>query len=322
MRTLPIALVSLLIATAPLSAQEAIRLTFDWEPGLRGTVTQTMDQSSGTAGMQVQQRTVTRHSIETADHPEGLVIRFRDGEVLESTMPTAEGVPGAEDFTRAVWEASYDVIVDEEGNLVRIERDEATMERLRAALDEMIEPLRSMPGAEGMTGMFEEMMSEGALNAEAEQNWTSSVGLWAGDEVVVGETYTSREEAPFPMMENRTLVMDVETTLEGRTACVEGGPADACVRLVVSSSADPADVRGVMEEMFGRMFADAPAEMEISLGEFDQTSVVEAVLEPETLLPHTVTVTSNADIEMTVMGQTMPMVQEMEMVTEYAWEGR
>jgi hypothetical protein len=35
-----------------------------------------------------------------------------------------------------------------------------------------------------------------------------------------------------------------------------------------------------------------------------------------------VTVTSNAAIEVTVMGQTMPTVQAMEMVVAFEWDGR
>jgi len=317
-----IILSTFLLAAVPASAQEAISLTFDWEPGLRAVVTQTMDQASGTAGMTMEQRTVARHTLETAEHPRGLVIRFRDGELIESAAPTLQGVPGAEAFTRTIAEAPYDVIVDDEGELLSIERDEATMRDLEVALSEMLEPLRAMPGAAGMTGMLEGMISDAALNAEAEQNWSSSVGLWTGDEFVVGETYTSREEAPFPMMENRTLIMDLETTLEGRVPCTEGASADSCVRLVVRSAADPEDIRAMMEEMFAEMFAGGGMEMQIELGEFEQSSVVEAVIEPETLLPHTITVRSDADIEVTVMGQTMPTVQESVMVVRYDWQIR
>jgi len=315
-------LAALLLVGVPASAQEAISLNFDWDPGLRAVVTQTMDQSSGTAGMTVEQRTVARHTLETAEHPEGLVIRFRNGELIESAAPTMQGVPGAEAFVRTIAEAPYDLIVDDEGELISIERDEATMQDLEAALSEMLDPMRSMPGAEGMTGMLEGMISDAALNAEAQQNWSSSVELWAGDELVVGETYTSREEAPFPMMENRTLIMDLETTLEGRVPCTEGAATDSCVQLVVRSAADPEDIRAMMEEMFAEMFSGGPAEMQIELGEFEQSSVVEAVIEPETLLPHTITVRSNADIEVTVMGQTMPTVQQSEMVVRYDWQNR
>ena len=122
------------------------------------------------------------------------------------------------------------------------------------------------------------------------------------------------------MMENRTLLMDLETTLEGRVPCADGGPASACVKLVVGSSADPDDVRPMMEEMFAEMFAGSPMQMDVQLGQFEQSSVVEAVVEPSTLRPHTITVTSTADIEITAMGQTMPTVQSTEMVISYAWQ--
>ena len=318
------------LLAAPAAAQETIALNFGWEPGLRGTVTQTMDQSTGMMGMQVAQRMVTRFSIVTMEHPEGLLIRFRDGEVLESTMPGFPGMPdnamtsGAEEFATLAATASYDAIVDDDGNIVRIERDEETMAQLRAAVDEMMAPLREMAGdmAMEMPSMLENMVSDEMLDAAVRQSWDTSMGFRPGDEVVVGETYEARHELPFPIMQNRSVLMDLATTVAGRAACTEGGAADACVRIVTDSRTDPEDLRMMMEEMFDQLLVDMPVEMEMSMGAFEQTFQVESIVEPGTLLPHLVTLTSDAEMEMQMMGQSLTTLQDLEMRIEYTWEGR
>lgn len=327
LRSFPIAVTTALVLSAALwsssvSAQETIPLAFGWEPGLRATVTQTTSQSAGGAGAQIEQMTITTYNIETAEHPEGLVIRYRDGQLVESRMPQFENVPGGPEFIAAVASASYDVIVDGDGELLRVERDDATTEALRAALEEMAAPIRSMPGSEGMVELFEQVMSDGVLNAEVHQNWNSAVALWAGKEVLEGETYTRREEAPLPMMDNRTLLTEIETTLRGRTACAEGGAADGCVRLEVRSSVDPDDLRPAIEEMFGQVIANTSMEIEISLGEIQQSSLSEVIVEPSTLLPHSVSVSGGTEAEMTVMGQTVTTVQSMETLITYEWQAR
>ncbi len=327
MRRLHFTLVfAFLLVPGPLTAQETIPLTFAWQPGLRGTVTQTMDQSTGVMGMQMEQRMVTRYAIEVLDHPEGVLIRFRDGEMLESSMPGLPGMPsdalpaGAEEFTSLMATASYDAIVDGQGQLVRIERDEATRARLEAVMEEMLAPLREMSNE--MPAMFEGLLSEETLNATVKQSWNTSLGFRPGDEVVVGETYTSRDELPFPVMQNRSVLMDLATTVTGRVACRKGGAPDGCVRMLTDARTDPEDIRMMMEEMFDQMLANAPVEMEISMGAFEQTFRVEAITEPATLVPHRVSLTSDAEIEMDMMGQSLTTVQRMELEIVYEWEGR
>jgi len=312
---------TLTLLAAPISAQERIPLSFDWPVGLRATVTTTSEQSTTAAGMEQSQRTVTSYVMETEDHPAGLRVTYRNGQLVETDAPVG-GMEGADAFMRAIAEAPYDLVIDEEGTLVEVVRDSSTLGSLRAALDEMMAPLRSMPGAESMVGMFEGMLSDNALNAEVAQNWTSSVGLWAGDELVVGETVTSQEEAPFPLLENRTLLMDMQTTVEGRVPCRDGAPADGCVRVRVRSSPDPDDIRPMLEEMFTEMFGNSGAEVQFELGNFEQTATVEAVLEPGTLLPHSITVTSDADVEIAVMGQMLPTRQSTTSTIVYEWGDR
>jgi len=318
-----IAFLSIALFSAPASAQDRVRLTFDWPAGLNGTVTTTTEQSTGAAGMQMTQRTVTTQRIETEDHPQGLLVRYRDGELVESSAPAMPGMDGTDALTRTIAEASFDMVVDEQGALVEVTRDSATMAKIEAALQEMMAPLQAMPGAEGVTEMLEGMMSDDALNANVQQSWSSAVGIWTQDELVIGETLATREEAPFPMMQNRTLLMDLKTTVHGRVACADGRAADSCIRVVVESTVDPDDMRAMMDEMFGEMFGSLGAGMELSIeiGAFEQLSTVETVLEPATMLPYSVTMTSTADVEMTMMGQTMPTQQEMTMTIVYDWEG-
>jgi len=83
-------------------------------------------------------------------------------------------------------------------------------------------------------------------------------------------------------------------------------------------------MRQMMEEMLGQTLGgmSADVDLELELGAFEQTMVTETILDPNTMLPFSTTFTTAADMEMTVMGQTMPTQQEMSVTTEYAWENR
>lgn len=321
MRSLLLAVTAFLLAL-PASAQERVRLTFDWPAGLTGEVTETVEQTQSVMGMTNTQRTVTRRPIETEDRADGTLIRYFRGELVEASAPAMGAIEGGDEFTRLVAEAPYDMIVADDGTLVEISRDPATIDSLRAGLEALLEPMRGMPEMEAMASMFEGMIGGDALNAAIEQNWDSSIALWAGDEVQLGETFVSETEAPFPLMDNRTLVMEMATTVTERLACVEGGAPDGCIRIVVESAVDPADFRPMMEEMMGEMLANLPADMSVEFGEIDQATRIEAIVEPGTLIPHRVILSSGGDIEMIMMGQAMATTQEMVVTTTYDWRGR
>jgi len=322
----PLTLIAALaLLAAPVSAQETVRLSFDWPAGLSGTVTTTSSQTSGAMGMNMSQTYVISQRIETESHPEGLLVRYLDGELVDMTGDMAQGAAGTEGFMGAIAEAGYDMIVDDDGSLVRIVRDSATMAALRVAMEEMMGTEGGSEDASGgMAGMLEGMFSDDALNAQIEQGWAQMAGSWVRDEFTLGETVTSREEAPFPLMQNRTLLTEKATTVRERVPCVAGGAADECVLVVVETSIDPEDMRQMMDEMFAQMIGGMGADMdlEIGLGAFEQTMVTETVLDPTTMLPYSSTVTTAADMEMTVMGQTMPTRQEMSVTMEYDWENR
>lgn len=315
---------ALVLLAAPASGQERVSLSFDWPAGLRGTVTNTMDQATGAAGMQMSQRTVTTHRIETEDDPRGLLIRYRDGDLLEFSAPALAQAEGGETYMRATAEASYDMVVDEDGQLLEITRDSASMAKISAAVEEMMGPLRAMAGSEGMAGILDGMLSDEALNATIEQSWTSVVGVPDADALVIGEGFVSEMETPLPMMQNRSLLMDTETTVTGRVPCVEGGAPDACVLVRTESRMDPEDMRMMMDEMFGEMFGGMSTDMQMDLGvgAFEQSMTTESIMEPGTLIPHSMTMKTLVNVEMTMMGQTIPSTQEMTVTVVYDWENR
>jgi hypothetical protein len=321
MRSLLYAGVGLILAHS-LSAQERVRLDFAWPAGMSGTVTETTQMSQSVMGMANDQRTVTRRGIETLDHPEGLRIRYLRGELLETSAPGMEAIEGGDEVTRLMAEAPYDMIVDDQGSIVEITRDQETLDSLRAGMERMLEPLQGMPNAESMTSMLEGMIGGEALDAAISQNWNSSVGLWNADELTLGETYTSEEEAPFPLVQNRTILMEMSTTVVERTPCYEGGAPDGCVKVVMVSVIDPDDFRPLMQEMMGEMMAGLPEEMPMEFGNIDVNTTTEAIVEPGTLVPHRITMTSGGDIEMILMGQAMTTTQEMVATMTYDWQRR
>ena len=324
MRALSV-IAALTLLAAPASAQETVRLSFDWPAGLRGTVITTSSQTSGAMGMNMSQGYVISQRIETESHPEGLLVRYRDGELVEMTGDMLTGAAGADGFMRATAEAGYDMIVDDDGVLVRVERDSVSIAELRAAMEEMVGTLGgSAEASGGMGGMLEGMLSDDALNAQIEQSWAQMVGSWVQDGFTFGEAVASREEAPFPLMQNRSLLMDKATTIRERVPCFDGGAADQCVLVVVETSIDPENMRQMMDEMLGQTLGgmSADVDLELELGAFEQTMVTETILDPNTMLPFSTTFTTVVDMEMTIMGQTMPSQQEMSVTTEYAWENR
>ncbi|MDT8368678.1 MAG: hypothetical protein RQ745_05695 [Longimicrobiales bacterium] len=313
--------VPLLLAT-PLAGQQAVPLTFDWIPGMRARVTTTTEQSRTTPMGGGSIRTVASSLLTTEAHPRGLLLRHRRGELIEAEASGTTGIEGAGDVARVLAEAPHDLLVDRSGRLLEVRRDAETRARLRAALREMLAPASETSGSEDLTGALDRMLSDEALDADLRQSWSSAVELWIDAGLAVGETVTSVEEAPFPMLENRAVMMEMETTLEGYIPCVEGGAPESCVRLRVVSTPDAKDVRPMMEEMLARNFGGSVAGMPLELEGFVQTSIVEATVEPGTLVPHNVIVHSVADLQLTLMGQSVPTHQEMTSVTTWAWEAR
>jgi len=308
----------LALVAAPISAQ-SVSFDFNWKPGMTATVTTTQVQSQSQMGMtsETSYSQESRYTVE--DHPQGVLVRSTNGRLTQFSSPQAQQAPFVEDLMRTMAEADCQMVIDENGILVDYQGSAAMDAKLKEILDEALAPMRDMPGAEGMTAMFEGFASGDLLKTMVESQWASAVEFWTMEELTMGEFVDSREEAPVPMLANRTLMMDMQMGVTEYTPCTEGAAADSCVVVEVRATPDPSDLQPLMEEMIGEMFSGLGMEMEIGFDGMEQTTVSRTVVDPATMIPYRVTMDQKSDVSMSMMGQSMQTSQGNRTEIVYSW---
>ncbi len=302
----------------PASAQ-SVSFDFGWKPGMTATVTTTQIQSQSQMGMTSETQYSSEYRLAVEDHPRGVLVRSTNGKMTGFSSPQAAQAPFVEDLMRAMVEADYQMVVDENGILVDYQGSEAMDARVKEILDEALAPMRGMPGAEGMATMFEGLASGDLLKTMVESQWASTIEFWTMEELKMGEFVTSQEEAPVPILANRTLLMNTEMGVTEFAPCREGAAADSCVVVEVRASPDPSDLQPLMEEMIGEMFAGLGMDMEIGFDSMAQTTVSRIVLDPATMIPYRVTMDQTSEVSMSMMGQSITTSQGNRTEMVYSW---
>lgn len=159
--------------------------------------------------------------------------------------------------------------------------DHASVRReIESALEAAVAaPVRAHPAWD----IFEMLLQPQAIEASAHNNWMSFVEGFANQEMMFGETVEAASPVTMPIG-GELVHLGSRYRAVGRTACVEGGPPDACVRVDFESDVPVEELR----EIFERAAAQLPQYSPI-LHELRFTGTL--VTEPNTLVPHTMTVT-------------------------------
>ncbi len=279
------------------SAQaDTVSLTFAWPAGLVADVTA---ESSVTVesmmGNQMENSEFTFELVMLA-HSDGLSIASRNFNFGGDEPATPE-----ERFAQSMQGKRPTLVVSSSGEFVGLEGVDQITTAVTAALDSM-----AGPGGDAIGALFGNM-DEDFWTSQATADWNTRVGLWAGREFRLGEVVTVRGDQRFPMFGSESLPVTWALEYRGVAACNADDAGDSCVTLAVRTTPDgdalAEAMRGFMAEMLSEM---GPAGMQIPF-EVDEVSVeseMVMIVEPHTLLPHSLTTEMTTSQAISIMGTT------------------
>lgn len=290
MRTLiALAVISVgtLVLPVPAEAQDTISLRFAWPERVTARVEAQRIRARLAEDRMDSVVVAVTYTMRGEPHPEGRVIRYSDflfGDLAERLEADARMM-----LDRAVAMVPG-LIVSDEGEFVRLE-DVAS---LRAQLDTLLEPIvRELPtderGAETLASI-RNMVTDEALEASAADEWNTIVGHWLDADLELGAEYAYEAVAPFPILPGVTLRYEHQFAVTRRVPCTETSSAESCVEVVMFSAPDPDATAEVMERFYRQITRSAEETDQPIFDELLLEDTVTLVLEPATLLPHSVTI--------------------------------
>jgi hypothetical protein len=283
-KLIPIA-AALVLAAAPLAAQETVHLRFGWQPGMRAEVETEQVRVRMVDGRRDSVRIASAYRMEVGEHAEGLAVTFADMRWTE--LPRADPVLGRfyEALARTMSAGRARRIVSTDGDFVRVDGAEQVAREVSAAVQPLLADVEASTLA-NVRQMISGMLSEQSLTATAADEWNALVGAWVDAELDEGDALTLESSFQLPMFPGVTIPLQLEFELVNRAAaCNPDDRGTRCVELRMSSVPDQEVLREALTDFLQR--AGAPADQVKAI--FAQMNVqthVRVVTEPETLRPH------------------------------------
>jgi hypothetical protein len=132
--------------------------------------------------------------------------------------------------------------------------------------------------------------------------------MWAGADLELGEIYEFEEDTPLPMIPGAVVPMISRFSVERRIACIDGGTAQDCVSIRLVSEPEPAAAKRILAEFMQRLTPNS------GLGgfgfeELQVRNEIVLITEPQTLLPHRLSISKQVDGRVSAGGQSSTISQ-------------
>ena len=245
------------------------------------------------------------------DHADGISVSSRNFDFGEDEAATPE-----EEFAQQMQGMRPVLVVSRSGEFVGLEGVEDIAAAVSAATDSM-----TGPAGESIASLFGGM-DEAFWVAQATTDWNIRVGMWAGQEFRVGEVVTVRGEQQFPGFGSESLPVSWALEYQGTAACNDQDGDDSCVTLVVTTTPNAEALAEAMRGFIAEMLSDlGPAAMQVTF-EVDEVSVesqMVMIVEPGSLLPHSVTTDLTVSQAISMMGQSQESVNRTHEVMTYVY---
>jgi hypothetical protein len=242
--------------SAPTSG--AVALSFGWPDGFQMRVTL---RHEGRRTGEEPTRTVVRHLVAAERRGDELWIFNRESQ--------GEGDDADLELSLRIGEAMVQV-VGMDGAFRRAEGTDAALRLLESA------------GAD-----INREAARTALARMAAEDWELTAGAWRGQGLQEGQPRRKRFDGIVPLMPGVPATLDVEYGLAGRVPCGEGAPERRCVALFYRGGPATGERTAVLLRLrSGAQRKSEDAYIEDVSGSFEATLVTE----PETLVPHRLTV--------------------------------
>jgi hypothetical protein len=263
--------------------RETVALRFDWPVGLTAFVE--TERSTRTTGSLGPSSTTVRMSyrIDVEEAPDGRLIRYGDIRVEDpdnGQIYPLDELPEPLASQLIALFPSY--VVNDEGQLVRLEGFEALIEEARRKLESRLAELP--PESAEARVLAASGISEERLLAAAREHWDQLAGAWSGATLVMGETYQRKDRLVVPRSPLRILSA-VDYGVGQRIPCTEETIEVDCVEIEVRSRPVPEALAQLEKAMRERSREATPG----GFGVLENLQIEESsylVAEPSTLIPH------------------------------------
>lgn len=288
-------------ASQPPAGSSDVQWAFNWPDGLQAHV--------------VGRRSVTRNGRPVFDinstwdmnverSPSELVLTSSNYEIEPiSVQPAEEAVNAA--FVIQMLLPSMRIGADGVFRSMEYERTRAEVD---AALEAAVAPaVRAHPAWE----IVGTVLQQQAVEAFVQNTWMSLVASFVGGEMNFGEVIEVTSPNMIPIGGGQLELLSHYTAI-GRAPCFEGDPSNDCVRVQFDSVAPPDQLRVLVESAARELPGPMPLLRELR---FEGALVTE----PETLVPHTMTLTKFVRAEMPGGGE---FAEEELRVWRFQYDGR
>jgi hypothetical protein len=293
------------------AAAHPVELRFGWQPGMScevlHRVMQPADENSAP-------RVSLRYTLKTERAEEGgLLVRavnprpdpeVSGGSKQERELVAALFVAGSMPPFR----------VSASGELIGLE----DLERARKSMREVYE-LTLAPTAD--PAAFERAMavmgSREMLENMVGVFWNPTVASWAGLEIGLQQPLQTDYVVDLPLGVSARIRMTGTVELAQLAPCQRGRTSQTCAMVKVTERADPADAKRVVEALASQ-YGGSPERAPSSSETLDVRTVIQATLEPQTLIPHLVS--AEKHVSTTNVEDGKPVSQSQSERREWAFE--
>lgn len=260
---------------------DTVRLRFGWPVGLTARASAHKFRARSGEGKADTTNVQLAYRLTVHPHAQGRLVRFHDFEV--------PGVPVLAEVEERVSALMPSMVVDTTGAFVAIEG----VEGMRRELDALLGPvaLRQADRLRPETrAMLERMRSPEVLTALAEYEWNALVGTWIDADFVVGLSYETEYELPFPLFPGVMLPMVQEFSALGRVPCHERESERRCVELESFTYPDKDAFRAILDRLLSQLTVPDTAQLP-AIDDYELETEIRLIAEPATLIPHRLAVT-------------------------------
>jgi hypothetical protein len=230
---------------------------------------------------------VLRFTLRASEAPD-------DGRFIEATLGELQSMDTADAaFQLATRLPPFHVGL--QGSLLGIRDATQAKAQIRAAL---LAAMPAPPGDDNLERLVNQLSAPALLENQVSNFWNAAVEQWVGRELgakpITGEAETTIPGSIVPLK--------VTATMERprHLPCTRGGKSLQCAELISTEVPEAGNLRAVMRAILG---ADGAAEMD-KIGSMSLHTRTVTLAEPDTLIPHQVSVTRTIGIQRT--GETAP----------------
>lgn len=191
-------------------------------------------------------------------------------------------------------------VVSTSGQFLRLEETQRTVEGLMARLPGMRQPSKRA----AMEKLLVSSLEQGVRD-----DWNVLVGVWAGQELTLGQSVRTQSEGQVAALGDATIRLNVTLTAHERVSCRSGESELRCVRLSFESVPDPADLRSALPKLLRSVLTHAGAESadKVEVKDAEIVNRAELIAEPDTLVPHRLEVRKHTRLVLAADGKELPM---------------